>query len=70
MAKSYATHRDVSYKLLDSAVNLAFAFEMNKKLYLVKAFLGMEFRICASSIDDGHILDEIEERTVDGLVKQ
>ncbi len=32
---SYATHRDVSDKLLDSAVNLAVAFEMGDTLHIV-----------------------------------
>jgi hypothetical protein len=59
-----------SYKVNSAKVRveLAFAFEMNDKLYLVKAFLGTEFRIYSPSIDNGHILDEIEERTVDRLV--
>ncbi len=35
MATSYTTHRDVSDKLLDSAVNLVVAFEMRDTLYIV-----------------------------------
>lgn len=67
MTKLYATHRKVSDELLDSAVELAFAFKMNDKLHIVKEFLSTNFRICPSSIDDDRILDRIWKRIVDDL---
>ncbi len=67
MTKLYATHRNVSDKLLDSAVELAFAFKMNDKLHIVKELLSTNFHICSSSIEDDRILDRIWKRTVDDL---
>lgn len=65
MAKSCTTHRDVSDKLLKSAVKLSFAFKIEDKVCIAKEFLGTDFHIHRSEINDGRILDRIEKPTVD-----
>lgn len=58
--KSYPSHREISCELLDRAVALLSAFDMEDKAALVKRFLGLEFRIDSEGLYDWVVLDRIK----------
>ena len=67
--KSYLSHREVSDELLDAAIALASAFDMEDKSISVKKFIGLEFRIYSEGLNDDRVLGRIKEGTVPALAE-
>lgn len=66
---SYRSFREVSDEVLDAAVALAFALDMEDKSAIVSKFIGLEFRIYSEGFDDHRVLDRIKEGTVPALAE-
>lgn len=59
----------MSNEILDTAVALAFAFDIKDKLAIVKRLIGLEFYIYSKGLDNNRVLDRIKKGIIPVLAE-